>query len=296
MPDATPYARERAVAEAAARAAGALIRRHAGALGPGTVRDKGLHDLVTFVDEEAQRLITGHLRAAFPADAVLAEEGADERAAPVGGGRRWIVDPLDGTTNFTRGVPPYAVSIALQDGPELVLGVVFDVAHDELFMAERGQGLLLDGRPAAVSRTGTLGASLLATGFPFRDYRYVEGYLETFEALMRTATGLRRHGAASVDLAWVACGRFDGFFEAGLAPWDVAAGCVLVAEGGGRVTGLPEGANPVFSGSLVASNGRLHAAMTAAAAPLAAAYAAAGGRVVFNTPGAPADTGGVRRA
>src|SRR5690606_5861738 len=226
-------------------------------------------------DEEAQRIVEGHLRTAFPTDAILAEEGADAAAvAAVADGRRWIVDPLDGTTNFTRGVPPYAVSIALQDGADLVLGVVLDVSHGELFSAVRGQGLRLDGRPAAVSDTATLDAGLIATGFPFRDYRYVRGYLEAFEAFVRATRGVRRPGAAAVDLAWVACGRFDGFFEAGLAPWDVAAGRVLVEEGGGRVSGLPDGADPVFSGGVVASNGRLHDAMREAAAPLGEAYAA----------------------
>jgi len=280
MTDSSAYARERATAEAAAREAGAFIRRHAGGIDPAAVRDKGHHDPVTFVDEEAQRLIAERLHAAFPGDGLLAEEGADEPAiAPTSEGRRWIVDPLDGTKNFSRGVPPYAVSIALQDGPALVLGVVLDVAHDELFSAVRGHGLTLDGRPVSVSETDALGASLIATGFPFRDYRYVRGYLEALEAFMRTTSGVRRPGAAAVDLAWVACGRCDGFFEAGLAPWDSAAGVVLVEEGGGRVSGLPDGADPVFSGGIVASNGRLHAAMMEAAAPLGAAYAAVGGRL-----------------
>lgn len=274
-----PYARERAVAEAAAREAAALIRRHAGGLAAADIRDKGHHDPVTFVDEEAQRLITEALRAAFPGDALLAEEGADEPAiAPVAEGRRWIVDPLDGTKNFSRAVPPYAVSIALQDGPDLVLGVVLDVSHGELFSAVRGHGVTCDGRPVSVSETATFGASLIGTGFPFRDYRYVQGYLEAFETFMRATSGVRRPGAASVDLAWVACGRFDGFFEAGLAPWDSAAGVVLIEEAGGQVSGLPEGADPVFSGGLVASNGRLHDAIREAAAPLGAAYAAVGGR------------------
>ncbi|MDX1421223.1 MAG: inositol monophosphatase family protein, partial [Rubricoccaceae bacterium] len=206
-------------------------------------------------------------------------EGADEETiAPVAEGRRWIVDPLDGTTNFTRGVPPYAVSIALQDGAALVLGVVLDVSHDELFSAVRGQGLRLVGAPASVSETHALDGALVGTGFPFRDYRYVAGYLKAFEAVVRSTRGVRRPGAAAVDLAWVACGRYDGFFEAGLAPWDVAAGRVLVEEGGGRVAGLPDGTDPVFSGGVVATNGHLHDVLAAAAAPLGAAYAAAGGR------------------
>jgi myo-inositol-1(or 4)-monophosphatase len=269
----SPLARERAVAEAAARAAGAVIRQHAGRLTEDAVRDKGIHDPVTLVDEEAQRVILVHLHEAFPADFVLAEEGAAAPVAP-GEGRCWIVDPIDGTTNFIHGVPPYAVSIGLRgdDGTDL-LGVVYDVTHDELFAAAHGGGLTLNGRPAAVSATTTLDASLIATGFPFRDYRYVEGYLAAFERVIRQTRGVRRHGSAAIDLAWVACGRFDGFFEAGLSPWDGAAGVVLVREGGGTVAGLPPGTDPVFSGGVVASNGRIQAALEAAAEPLGAAYA-----------------------
>ncbi|NNF57763.1 MAG: inositol monophosphatase [Rhodothermaceae bacterium] len=270
----SPFARERTVAEAAAREAGALIRQHAGHLGAEAVRAKGTHDLVTVMDEEAQRLIIARLQEAFPNDAILAEEGADEAAPASVKGRRWIIDPIDGTTNFTHGVPPYAVSIGLQDGSDLVLGAVYDVPHDELFLAARGEGLTLNGGPAGVSTADTLDASLIATGVPFRDYRYVEGYLAAFERVMRGTRGIRRHGSAAMDLAWVACGRFDGFFEAGLSPWDVAAGVLLVREGGGRVAGLSAGADPVFSGGLVASNGRLHEALAEAVGPLREAYGA----------------------
>src|SRR5690606_6102235 len=272
----------RTVAEAAAREAGALIRRHVD--GPlDAVRDKGLHDLVTEVDEAAERLILARLRAAFPDDAVLAEESAEgesaegesaEGAMAARPGRCWIVDPLDGTTNFAHGVPPYAVSIALQEDGEGVVGVVYDVPHDELFVAVRGRGLTLNGRPARVSGTAALGEGLAATGFPFRDYRSVGGYLATFEQLIRRTRGVRRHGAASVDLAWVACGRFDGFVEAGLAPWDTAAGVVLVREGGGTGAGPPAGAGPECGGGIVASNGRIHAALAEAAGPLGEAYGA----------------------
>lgn len=265
------YAHERDVAEAVARDAGALIRLQAGHFNTDSIREKRIHDLVTDVDEAAERLIVERLQEAFPEDAILAEESAGERIEPHAG-RRWIIDPLDGTTNFMHGVSPYAVSIALQDGGEGVLGVVYDVPHDELFVAVRGQGVTVNGVPGQVSETETLENSLIATGFPFRDYRYVEGFLETFETLIRTTRGLRRHGAAAVDLAWVACGRFDGFFEAGLAPWDTAAGIVLVQEGGGTVSSLPSGYDPVFDGGLIASNGRIHGGMVRAAKPLGTAY------------------------
>ena len=278
LPPAEPYAAERRVAEAAARAAADFIRRHAGTLTEQDLRHKTVHDLVTFVDEGAQRIILDHLAAAFPDDAVLAEESADGAAIPTAG-RLWIVDPLDGTTNFTRGVPPYAVSVGLRVDAVATVGVVLDVSSGELFAATRGAGLTVDGEPARVSETDTLDAALLATGFPFRDYAYVDGYLASFERAIRATRGVRRHGAASVDLAWTAAGRFDGYFEAGIAPWDVAAGVVLVEAAGGRVSGLWDGADPVLSGGIVASNGRLHDALCRIAAPLGNAY-----RAVHATP------------
>ena len=265
-----PFETERRVAEDAARAAAAFIREHAGTLSERDVRSKTLHDLVTFVDEGAQRIIVERLAAAFPDDTVLAEEGPE---APVPTeGRLWIVDPLDGTTNFTRGVPPYAVSIGLQEDATGVVGVVLDVSTGETFVAARGEGLTLDGAPAQVSGTETLDAALLATGFPFRDYGYVEGYLAMFERAIRATRGVRRHGAAAVDLAWTAAGRFDGYLEAGIAPWDVAAGIVLVEAAGGRVTGLWDGADPVRTGGIVASNGILHDEIARLARPLGRAY------------------------
>jgi myo-inositol-1(or 4)-monophosphatase len=267
-----PFYPERLAAEEAARAAGAFIRTHAGGLAGGDVRSKGTHDLVTFVDEGAQAIIVEHLRRAFPSDAVLAEEGAEARPGPQPDGRRWVVDPLDGTTNFAHGVPPYAVSIALEADGEGVVGVVLDVSSGELFSAARGAGLTLNGRPAGVSATAALGDALVATGFPFRDYRYVDGYLRSFEAVIRATRGVRRHGAAAVDLAWTAVGRFDGFFEAGLAPWDAAAGAVLVREGGGIVEPLVEGADPVYSGGLVAAPPGVYRDLRERLASLAAAY------------------------
>lgn len=266
-----PYEPERRVAEDAARAAAAFIREHAGTVSERDVRSKTVHDLVTFVDEGAQQIVVARLAAAFPDDAVVAEEGPGGADVPRQG-RVWIVDPLDGTTNFTRGVPPYAVSVGLHVDAVGTVGVVLDVSSGELFAATRGEGLTLNGEPARVSETDSLDAALLATGFPFRDYGYVEGYLTSFERAIRATRGVRRHGAAAVDLAWTAAGRFDGYFEAGLAPWDVAAGLVLVEAAGGTVTGLWDDADPVRSGGIVASNGRLHSEICGLARPLAAAF------------------------
>ena len=267
-----PYNHERDVALAAALQAAHAIRRHAGRLTAGDVETKALHDLVTVADREAQAIVLGALARAFPGDALLGEEDAD-LASVDRSGRLWIVDPLDGTTNFLHGVPPYAVSIALHEAGEPVVGVVLEVTGLDAFCATRGGGLTLNGLPARVSATRTLDQALIATGFPFRDYRWAEGYLDAFEAVMRRTRGIRRHGSAAIDLAWTAAGRFDGFFEVGLAPWDVAAGVLLVTEGGGHVTALPDGADPTFGGGLAASNGHLHPDLRVATEPLARAYA-----------------------
>lgn len=265
------YESEKTVAEAAARAAAEIIREHAGRLSSRDVQAKGTHDLVTVADEAAEQVILRQLAEAFPDDALLGEETAPEDLRPVVG-RRWIVDPIDGTTNFMHGVPPYAVSIGLQENGVGVLGVILEVTSGELFVGVRGDGLAVNGIPTRVSETRQLDEALIATGFPFRDYRYVDGYLETFERMIRSTRGVRRPGAASIDLAWTAAGRFDGFFEAGLSPWDVAAGLVLVEAAGGRVSALPEAADPVYGGGLVASNGLLHAALLDVTGPLATAY------------------------
>lgn len=277
MPD---YERERDAAVAAARRAGAYIRSYAGRPGgiqPDAIRQKGLHDLVTDVDDEAQRLIVGDLAAAFPDIGVLAEEGTADADLPglrrAAGRARWIIDPIDGTTNFTRGLAPYCVSIALEVDGTLVVGVVYEITADETFAAARGRGLTLNGAPARVSATATLARSLVTTGFPFRTFWYEDAYLGVLHRFMRSTLGVRRPGSAAADLAYVACGRFDAFFEAGLAPWDMAAGIVLVREGGGRVSDLVGGDDALFGGHILASNPGVYDAMLERAQPLGVAYA-----------------------
>jgi myo-inositol-1(or 4)-monophosphatase len=243
----------------AAREAATVIRSQAGPLEE--VRAKGTNDFVTETDERAQSVIVETLREAFPEDRVLAEEGDEPDAIPtIAEGRRWIVDPLDGTTNFMQQVPPYAVSIALQEDDAIVAGVVLDVSHDELFTAVAGHGLQVNGRPTSVSRTERLGDAFLATGFPYRRFEHTEVYLDVLADLLPASRGVRRHGSAAVDLAWLACGRFDGFFETGLQPWDVAAGILLVREGEGRVTDYRDtaGLTPLFDQQVCATNGRVH--------------------------------------
>ena len=262
------YQSERAAAVRAAQRAARLIRARAGSVAREDVTEKAVHDYVTDADEEAQRRILDTLRAAFPSYEVLAEEGADEAALAPSAGPRWIVDPIDGTTNFMHGLPPYAVSIALEVEAQSVVGVVLDVPAGELFTAVRGGGCFLNGARVQVSQAEALSEALLATGFPYRAFGHVEPYLEVLGQFMRAAQGLRRSGSAAVDLAHVACGRYGGFFETGLHPWDVAAGALLVEEAGGRVTDYRGEGAPTFAGQILATDGRLHAAMREMLAPM----------------------------
>ena len=256
------YERELETAVEAAREGSQLIRQHAGRIGGDDVRDKGTHDMVTAADEAVQRLITDRLTGAFPDYDVLAEEGTDlRRHAASSGGYRWIVDPIDGTTNFLHGVPPYAISIALQYEDEVVVGVVLEASSGDLYEAVQGEGTYVNRKAVYVSETAILDQALLATGFPYRSFDHLEEYLGVLRRLMLGAQGLRRRGSAAIDLAHVACGRFSGFFETGLRPWDVAAGILLVEEAGGRVTDYRDQSNPLFAQQILATNGHVHEAL-----------------------------------
>jgi myo-inositol-1(or 4)-monophosphatase len=258
---------EEEVAVRAARGAAAIIQRYAGGVASDSVRSKGTHDLVTDADVAAQEHIVSVLLEAFPTHKILAEEDQSETSAE-SAENRWIIDPIDGTTNFAHGVPPYGVSIALERDGELVLGVVLDVPRDELFTATRGGGLFINGVRARVSDTTSLDESLITTGFPYRAFERIDEYLAALRNLMQHTRGIRRPGSASLDLAYVAAGRFDAFFETHLSPWDVAAGIVLVREGGGRVTGFDESIDPLSGVEILASNSRVHEAMLEQLEPL----------------------------
>jgi myo-inositol-1(or 4)-monophosphatase len=266
------YTRELDVAVRAAREAGRHIEERAENLGDLQIRKKGLNDLVTEVDEAAQRIIIRTLEETFPTYEVLAEEGDMDASQRRAEGYRWIIDPIDGTTNFTHGVPPYSVSIGLQFVEEIVVAVVLDISRDELFTAVRGNGLRVNGAPGSVSKTDSLSESLITTGFPYRSIDHVDLYLQVLGQFMTKSRGLRRPGSAAIDLAYVASGRFDGFFETGLLPWDVAAGLLLVEEGGGRVTDYRDRQNPVFAGQLLATNGNIHAEMLGLVKPMQDVY------------------------
>ena len=263
------------VAVRAARSAARFIQSQAGQIDSDAVRDKGLNDFASYVDEEAQRIIVAAIKDAFPDHEVLAEEGFAEsgialRDVP---GWLWIVDPLDGTTNFLHGVPQYGVSIGLQHEGQMALGVVHDVCRNETFHAVAGRGTFCDGKPCRVSVRERLADSLVTTGFPYKQFAYLDGYTECIRRFWQDCRGVRRPGSASLDMAWVACGRFEGFFEQGIEAWDVAAGILLVTEAGGRFTDFSDrvpadpGARPLGS-EIVASNGLIHSEMIDRLGPL----------------------------
>ena len=219
---------------------------------------KGEVDLVTQFDGRAQQLIDARLRARFPEFGILAEEGLSR---DTGSPYRWIVDPIDGTTNFAHRFPVFSVSIALEKDGEGLLGVVYDPTRDEMFWAVRGQGAFLNGAPVRVSETRDVGRSLVATGFPYDLRVSPDNNVCHFNNFILRVQAVRRCGSAALDLSYVACGRFDGFWELKLKPWDVAAGILIVREAGGRVTDFAGRSVPSHHSDLVATNGRIHDGM-----------------------------------
>jgi len=234
------------VALGAAREAASLQRARAGTLASDRWSEKGTSDFVTEVDRESERRIVGRIRAAFPTDRILAEEGSGAEDPGGASATLWIVDPLDGTTNWLHGYPEYAVSIAALDAGGLSIGVVVNSATGEAFTAIRGAGARRDGRPIGVSRVSELRLALLGTGFPFKRTEMIPDYLRVLGRALQTTSGVRRGGAAALDLCDVACGRLDGFWEHWLMPWDVAAGALILREAGGSFAGLPGAAEPTL--------------------------------------------------
>lgn len=248
----------------AARRAGQIITRASQDVDLLKVSSKRQNDFVTEVDRAAEDAIIGVLREAYPDHSILAEESGESGNES---DYRWIIDPLDGTTNFIHGTPQYAVSIGLEHRGQMQSGVVFDPLRNEMFTASRGRGAFLNDRRIRVSRRAKLGEALLGTGFPYRVWDHVDAYLGMFKELMQKTAGLRRPGAAALDLAWVACGRFDGFFEIGLSPWDIAAGSLLVSEAGGLVGNLLGETGYMESGNMVAATPRIYPAILQAIEP-----------------------------
>ena len=222
------------------------------------VSNKGDIDLVTEADLAAERLIVERIRSYHPRHAILTEESGDvKEAGGADAAHKWIIDPLDGTTNYAHGYPVFCVSIALEHEGRIVLGVVYDPTRDELFAAERGEGATLNGRSIRVSETDELNRALICTGFPY-DVRERGDFVQHFRRFIMRAQSVRRDGAAALDLACVAAGRFEGFYEEGLRPWDVAAGVLLVEEAGGRVTHYDGSPFNIYATHITASNGLVH--------------------------------------
>ena len=213
------------------------------------VEKKGRNDLVSYVDKEAERMLVDGLADILPDAGFLTEE---KTRTDEGNGLRWIIDPLDGTTNFIHGIPCYCISIGLFDGNKGLVGVVHELNLDECFYASADNGAYLNGEPIRTSNVPSLADSLIATGFPYHDYDRMKPYMEVFDHCMRHTRGLRRLGSAAADLAYVAAGRFEIFYEYGLNPWDVAGGIVLVREAGGIVTDFSGEDNPLYGAEIIA--------------------------------------------
>jgi myo-inositol-1(or 4)-monophosphatase len=245
------------IAVRAAREAGRIITRNFNRIDRLTISDKGSNDFVTEVDRNAEAVIIHLLREKFPNHAILAEEsgqqGSDDHI--------WIIDPLDGTTNFLHGFPQFAVSIALKVKGRLEVGVVYNPVSEEMYTACRGEGALLNDKKIRVSSRKGLNGALLGTGLPYRDFRFMENYMGMLKELIKDSAGVRRPGSAALDFAYVAAGRMDGFWELGLSEWDFAAGALLVREAGGLVTDIGGGERYLDTGNVIAGNIKVHNAM-----------------------------------
>ena len=257
------------IAVKAARRAGNIINRGARDLDLLTVTSKGPKDFVSEVDREAERAIVETLLAAFPDHAILAEEGT-AKGANADAENVWIIDPLDGTTNFLHGFPQYCVSVALSHRGLVTQGVVYDPVRNDLFTASRGRGAFLNDRRIRVSKRQHLRDCLVGTGFPFRDGSYLDTYMKMMKVMTEQTAGLRRPGAAALDLAYVAAGFYDGFWEVGLNAWDVAAGSLLIQEAGGLIGDLAGEGDFLHGGQVIAATPKIFAQIVTVLAPFRA--------------------------
>ena len=251
------------IAVKAARRAGNIISRATRNLDIIAVREKAANDFVSEVDREAEQAIIRTLREAYPDHAILAEESGASGESE----HQWIIDPLDGTTNFLHGFPQYAVAIALKHRGVVTQAVIYDPSRNDLFTATRGRGSYLNDQRLRVSKRANVKSSLLGTGFPFRQVEHIDAYLAVLRDMMKGATGVRRAGSAALDLAYVAAGRLDGFWEFGLSPWDIAAGALMITEAGGMVSDLAGESNYMETGNVVAGNPKVFVELLNAIAP-----------------------------
>lgn len=236
------------------RKVGAFIKEESGRIKQTDIEEKGLHDLVSYVDRTAEQMLMEALKKMVPDAGFIAEESGTVESVKY----RWIIDPLDGTTNFIHKIPLFSISIALQEDGKTVIGVVYEINQDECFYAWKDGNAFLNGNPIHVSSTNSLSDSLIATGFPYYDFSRLKPYLSFFEYLLKNTRGIRRLGSAAVDLAYVACGRFEAFYEYGLHPWDVAAGAFIVVQAGGQLSGFDGSDDVVFGKDILATNTLVH--------------------------------------
>ncbi|MBM4136126.1 MAG: inositol monophosphatase [Nitrospira sp.] len=239
----------------AARLAGKTILDNLGRIAKKDVGLKAASDFVTRVDMESEQIIINTIKEYFPHHSFLAEESLKEAETDR---YRWIIDPLDGTTNYIHGYPVFSVSIALEYNKDIIIGVIFDPLRDELFTAEKGRGAFLNGNSIRISSVSDFKDCLIATGFPFRKKGFIDLYLKLFKNIFNKVSDLRRTGSAALDLAYLACGRCDGFFEIGLSPWDIAAGAIMIQEAGGIVTDFGGGPDYLLTGNIVAGKPAIH--------------------------------------
>jgi myo-inositol-1(or 4)-monophosphatase len=232
--------------------AGSFLKNEIYTVKSSDVETKNIHDFVTYVDRNSEMLLVNGLKKILPDAGFITEEQTikeNKNKELV-----WIIDPLDGTTNYIHKLPPYSISVALMYKGELCGGIIYEITHNELFYAWKNGGAYLNGNAIKVSSTAKVFNSLIATGFPFKDYSRIDGYMETLKHFMGNSLGLRRLGSAAVDLAYVACGRFDAFYEYSLKPWDVAAGAFIVSEAGGKICDFDGGDNFLYGEEIIATN------------------------------------------
>lgn len=242
-------------AKEAAEEAGKILLRYFGKVESSEIRKKTENDFLSFVDETAEKKIIDTIHERFSGHTILAEESGDNKATS---SYRWIIDPLDGTTNYLKNIPVFAVSIAVEYKDEIVAGVVYDPVHSKMYSAAKNSGAFCNDQPLQTSANSTLESSFIATGFPYKVKHFMPQYTGAFNQIFEKCIGVRRLGAAALDLAYVAAGTFDGFWEMSLKPWDMAAGAILINEAGGKITDFWNQPNYLNSSYVIASNGHIH--------------------------------------
>jgi myo-inositol-1(or 4)-monophosphatase len=260
------------IAVKAARSAGNIIARYSDQVDSLSIITKQRNDFVSEVDKLAEKAIIDMIKVSYPEHAILAEETGTHEGSGDGKDYLWIIDPLDGTTNFLHGIPQYAVSIAVQHKKSIIMAVIYNPINGELFTASKGAGAWLNDKRIRVSKQKTLEGSIIGTGFPYRKDQSVKHYLPVFETFMKKTAGLRRPGAASLDLAYIAAGRYDGFFEMGLNKWDIAAGVLIIREAGGLIGDLKGEGTYLETGNIVAANPKIFHQMLVTLKPFADNY------------------------